>query len=225
MVLKLYVDLLSQPARALALFVKKANIPHELKIVSIMKGEHKTQEYIDNVHPFGKIPAIDDNGFKMIESIAIIRYLARKYNVDDHWYPKDIEKQARVDEFLEWQHMSERIPLSLFFLNTYLKPMLTGKKLDDNRLQKYKSQMEDSLNDIENVWLKDSQYLVGNEISVADLVGISEIEQPRISNYDVTAGRPRIAAWMKRVQNDLQPHYDDVFKILNKLASKNASKL
>lgn len=56
--------------------------------------------------------------------------------------------------------------------------MLTGKKLDDNRLQKYKSQMEDSLNDIENVWLKDSQYLVGNEISVADLVGISEIEQP-----------------------------------------------
>ena len=39
MVLKLYVDLLSQPARALALFVKKANIPHELKIVSIMKGK------------------------------------------------------------------------------------------------------------------------------------------------------------------------------------------
>lgn len=64
--------------------------------------------------------------------------------------------------------------------------MLTGKKLDDNRLQKYKSQMEDSLNDIENVWLKDSQYLVGNEISVADLVGISEIEQPSKLNITKT---------------------------------------
>lgn len=38
MVLKVYVDFLSQPARAVALFVKKTKIPHEIKKVSIMKG-------------------------------------------------------------------------------------------------------------------------------------------------------------------------------------------
>lgn len=81
-----------------------------------VSGEHKTSNYINNVHPFGKVPAINDNGFKLIESIAILRYLARKYDVPDHWYPKDIEKQARVDEFLEWQHLFQRVPLSLYFI-------------------------------------------------------------------------------------------------------------
>jgi len=32
-----------------------------------------------------------------------MRYLSRKHNVADHWYPKDMEKQARVDEYMAWQ--------------------------------------------------------------------------------------------------------------------------
>lgn len=79
-------------------------------------GEHKSEEYVKNIHPFGKVPAIDDSGFKLIESVAILRYLARKYDVDDHWYPKDLEGQARVDEFLEWQHIGLRLPLGMFFV-------------------------------------------------------------------------------------------------------------
>ena len=31
---------------------------------------------------------------------------------------------------------------------------------------------------IENVWLKDTPYLTGNKITIADLLGVCEIEQP-----------------------------------------------
>lgn len=41
-------------------------------------------------------------------SIAILRYLCRTFDVADHWYPKNIEKQARIDEYLEWQHLNTR---------------------------------------------------------------------------------------------------------------------
>lgn len=69
-------------------------------------GEHLTNEYAQNVNPFKKIPAIVTNDFKLSESVAIYRYLAKEYKIDDAWYPKDIHKRARVDEYLEWQHVS-----------------------------------------------------------------------------------------------------------------------
>jgi glutathione S-transferase len=45
------------------------------------KGEHKTPEYL-KVHPHGVVPAIRDNENKvtMFESVAIVLYLAEKYN-------------------------------------------------------------------------------------------------------------------------------------------------
>lgn len=45
---------------------------------------------------------------QFIYSIAIIRYLAKEKNIPDKWYPKDSKKQARVDEYLEWQHNNTR---------------------------------------------------------------------------------------------------------------------
>jgi hypothetical protein len=38
--------------------------------------------------------------------------------------------------------------------------------------------MKSTLGLIENVWLKDTAYLTGNEITIADLLGVCEIEQP-----------------------------------------------
>ncbi len=69
-------------------------------------GEHLSDDYEQNVNRFKKIPAIVDNDFKLAESIAIYRYLASEHEIVDNWYPKDPKKRARVDEYLEWQHVS-----------------------------------------------------------------------------------------------------------------------
>ena len=37
-----------------------------------------------------------------VYSSAIMKYLVKKYNLPDHWYPKDDQKQAKVDEYLFW---------------------------------------------------------------------------------------------------------------------------
>lgn len=68
-------------------------------------GEHFTAEY-EKINRFKKIPCIVDKDFKLAESVAIYRYLASEYKIDDSWYPKDTKKRARVDEYLEWQHVS-----------------------------------------------------------------------------------------------------------------------
>lgn len=49
-------------------------------------------------------------------SAAILMYLARKFKTPDHWYPSDLQKQARVDEFLSWQQANIRGKASKVFL-------------------------------------------------------------------------------------------------------------
>lgn len=44
----------------------------------------------------------------VVFSVAILRYLAKSRKVPDHWYPSDLKQQARVDEYLEWQHTNTR---------------------------------------------------------------------------------------------------------------------
>merc|ERR1719158_1809903 len=73
--------------------------------VRTTNGDTKTEEYT-KMNPLQKVPVIKDGDFVLTESVAMFRYLAREKNVADHWYPSDSKAQARVDEYLEWQHLN-----------------------------------------------------------------------------------------------------------------------
>lgn len=42
-----------------------------------------------------------------------------------------------------------------------------------------------------------------------------------MSGYDPSQGRPKLAAWMERVKNELNPHYDEVHETLNYVIKKH----
>ena len=48
-------------------------------------------------------------------SVAILKYIADKYGVADHWYPKDLQKRALVDRYMAWQHLNLRLFGSMVF--------------------------------------------------------------------------------------------------------------
>ena len=43
-------------------------------------------------------------------------------------------------------------------------------------------------------------------------------------NYDVTAGRPRLAAWFERVRGECQPVYGEVHQVCYKIREKFGGK-
>ncbi|CAL7950300.1 unnamed protein product [Xylocopa violacea] len=219
MSLKLYYDLLSQPSRALYIFLKVCNIPFEGKLINLAKREQLTAGY-EKIHPFKQVPAIDYNGFNMIESVAILRYLCREFKVADHWYPKDSKSQLRVDEYLEWQHLNTRANCALYFRVKYLTPFLTGQPATKEKIIEYEKHMIKSLDDLENVWLKGRNFLVGSDISIADILGACEVEQVRIVGYNPHEGRPRISAWLKKVEENTSPYYQEAHVFVNKLAKR-----
>ena len=73
MSLKIFGDLMSQPARAVAIFCRAAAIPHELVKVRITAGDTKTPEYTA-MNPFQKVPVLMDGDFALTESVAMFRY-------------------------------------------------------------------------------------------------------------------------------------------------------
>ena len=52
--LKIYVDMMSQPCRALVIFARMNKIPFEFKQTFIKEGMNKTPEFTA-IHPFQKV--------------------------------------------------------------------------------------------------------------------------------------------------------------------------
>ncbi|CAG7829125.1 unnamed protein product [Allacma fusca] len=227
MVLKTYVDPVSQPSRALMLFVRAAKIDFEENLILIREGQQKTDEYA-KINKFQKVPAIVHDDFQLAESISILRYLARTFTVDDHWYPKDVRSQARVDEFLAWQHLGLRLPLTRYIL-AVIRPellfMLTTKPTEED-LANLKKQAEKALDDVEKLWLEGSKFVHGDEISIADLMAVGEIEMIRLTGYNPREGRPKLSAFLDRVKETVGADlYDGVHEDLNKVVDYFAVKL
>ena len=60
---------MSQPCRALYIFLKMAGIPFEPKEIALAKLEHMMDDYA-RINPFKKVPAIDDSGFILTERLV-----------------------------------------------------------------------------------------------------------------------------------------------------------
>ncbi|XP_066499953.1 glutathione S-transferase theta-1a [Hoplias malabaricus] len=202
MSLELYLDLTSQPCRSVYIFAKLTNIPFEYKAVDLSAGEHYGEEF-EKVSILRKVPVLKDGAFILTESIAIMQYLAGKYSTPDHWYPADLQKRARVDEYLAWQHTNMRTSGSKVFWLRSVIPALTGAPVPQEKMDPAVEDLNMSLKLFEEKFLQDRPFVLGEKISLADLVAIVEIMQPVGTGLDVFEGRPVLSAWRDRVKNGI----------------------
>ncbi|WAR03517.1 GSTT1-like protein [Mya arenaria] len=210
MALKYYFDLMSQPSRAIYIFLKANSIQFEPKPVALRKGEHLTNEF-KMLNPWQKVPFLDDNGFILTESVAILRYLSCKYNLPEHWYPRnDLLKQARIEEYLHWQHLNTRLQAAMVFQQKLILPVARQSKIDQAKVDRFKAELPKVISHIDTYFLKDDKYIGGDEVSVADLLGVCELMQLYpVYEEDLYLANPRVKAWMERVRERLNPHFDE----------------
>ena len=84
-----------------SIMLEEVGLPYHLHPVDIAKGEQFDPEFL-KIAPNNKIPAIidTDNGLHLMESGAILLYLAEKTG---KLWPQDFPTKWRVVEWLMWQ--------------------------------------------------------------------------------------------------------------------------
>ena len=80
--------------------IEELGLPYERVDAGMNFGVVNTPEY-RKMNPMGLVPTIDDGGFVLWESHAIVRYLAAKYGAGTLW-PKDPEQRADADRWMDW---------------------------------------------------------------------------------------------------------------------------
>ncbi|KAL5275484.1 GSTT1 family protein [Megaselia abdita] len=206
---KFYFDLLSQPCRALYIFLEAAKIPYEAVPISLLKGEHLTGEFRDKVNRFKKLPAINDHGFQLSESVAIFRHLSREKLVPEHWYPRKNLARSRIDEFMEWQHLNLHYATTDYYRQKWLLPTLTKSCPNEELINQSIKRLESTLTEFESHWLKSHDFMVGSKLTIADLLAICQIDQPKIIGYNPFKNRKNLIRWYELVRESLGPHYLD----------------
>ncbi|MEP1208804.1 MAG: glutathione S-transferase N-terminal domain-containing protein [Rhizobiaceae bacterium] len=87
--------------RKVSIMLEELGIDYTAHPINIGEGDQKTPEFLD-ISPNNKIPAIidRDNGLRLMESGAIMTYLAEKYG---KFLPTDPLKKAEANQWLMWQ--------------------------------------------------------------------------------------------------------------------------
>ncbi len=95
--LKLFGSPVSTCTRKVLMTLNETNTPFDFVVVDFAKGEHKQAANLAR-QPFGQVPALDDDGFKMYESRAMARYIDAK--AGSPLTPKDLQGRARMEQWI-----------------------------------------------------------------------------------------------------------------------------
>lgn len=185
-------------------------------------GEHLSESFGKDVNRFHKLPAINDNGFKLSETVAIFHYLGRKEIIPERWYPKDLKTRARIDEFLQWNHNNLHLGAGMLFFIQWILPFKTGVKPSVAEIDAQKRTLVKCLDDLDSIWLKDNKFLTGSEVTFADLIASSAIEQVigmRLYEFE-DQKHGNVKKWIDNVRQYFGPSFMEAHQFVYKYGKR-----
>jgi glutathione S-transferase len=189
MTLKIYGIARSRAIRTLWM-AGELGIAYELIKVDLADGGTRRPEYLA-INPNGHIPAIDDDGVRLWESMAINLYLAKKYG-QGGFYPASLTDEARAWQWSFWAMTEVERPALALLLNRI------GPEEERNAAAAKEGErtIAAPLAVLERA-VTNMPYLLGDSFTVADLNVASILMWARQARLDFTPF-PRAEAWLKR---------------------------
>lgn len=197
MAVKLYGAYYAPNANRALLVLHEKEVEFELVSVSTFTGEQRKPEYMA-LHPFGKIPFLQDGDVHLFESRAIARFLADKYEGQGtaKLHGATLEERAQVEQWLEVESGTYSPVLRQLFQQLFILPGVHKKPTDQSAVAAAEEQLA-SILDVYEAHLARHQFLAGDFVSLADLGHLS-FGHPYfnlLNRKQLLRTRPHVAAW------------------------------
>ncbi|MEO1574891.1 MAG: glutathione S-transferase family protein [Pseudomonadota bacterium] len=171
--------------------------PYRYVEVDILNGESRTQEFLSQRNPNGRIPVLAvDDGPTLAESNAILYYLAQG---SDFW-PTDTVAQAQV---LSWMFFEQYSHEPFIATSRFIRK---HRELDAEQtalLEAKKAPGEAALAILESQ-LTHTDWLVGDRMTIADIALYAYTHVAHEGGFTL-APYPGVNAWLERIAR--QPRY------------------
>lgn len=159
-------------------------IPYEIMPVTMADKAHKQPAYTA-INPNARLPAIDDDGFRMSESLGINLYLAKKHG---KLAPSSLQEEAQAWQWSLWTVFEIDKQVNDWAAHDHILP--EGQR-DPAKLQAAMDVLSVPFGVLDGV-LGQRPYLVKSEFSVADLNVASALYRCINMNF---GARKNLARW------------------------------
>jgi maleylacetoacetate isomerase len=193
--MKLYTYFRSSAAFRVRIALNLKGVEYEAVPIHLGRDEHRDDRYRE-VNPQGLVPAIEDNGVVLSQSLAIIEYLDTRYP-EPQLLPEDPVERAHV------QSLAQLIACDTHPLNNLrvLKYLRAELGLDEPAVERwYRHWVAESFRGLEVELARSSgPYCVGAEISLADVCLVPQVFNARRFGCDL-APYPRLLDIASRLE-------------------------
>jgi glutathione S-transferase len=186
------VSMTSRPVR---LFIAEKKIPCEEQVVDLMVGEHLKEPYA-SFNPNKLVPVLEDDGLRLTESSAILKYLAEKNNLPE--YPKDLRARAVVNERMDWFNTNfyRDFGYGMAYPQIFAHHKRPTDDVQSATIAWGTERARNWLGVLDKHWIgPNNGYVCGKDITVADYFGVCLVTLGEILRVDYSP-YPNVQRWI-----------------------------
>ncbi|MBV8680966.1 MAG: glutathione S-transferase family protein [Aquitalea sp.] len=164
--MRLYYHPLSSCSRRVLLVAQQLGIPLELITVDLFRGEQNTPPFL-KLNPNHQVPVLEDDGYVLWESYAIMQYLAELAQ-DKTLHAQTAQQRADTSRWMYWcgQHLSPAI--SILNWEHSIKEMAGSGPADHAEVERAEAKFIEACQ-VLDAHLAGRDWMCGKQLSLADL--------------------------------------------------------